>query len=174
MKLFLKKYAPIFGVSVLTILLVIGLRLIHNIDINLSEIALYINILTNTVILRSIDDIVDYKADLEESKPILPKTFTLIMLCVCTSTTIVTAFIIQSILGTLLVIVYIGMVVLAFKLFNFLKTFIYPINIVISFVFLQKIYEGMFNQNVSIAYTLIILIIAIVASIIITTIKGRK
>ena len=58
MKLFLKKYAPIFGVSVLTILLVIGLRLIHNIDINLSEIAIYINILANTVILRSIDDIV--------------------------------------------------------------------------------------------------------------------
>ena len=68
MKLFLKKYAPLLGVAILSMILAIGLRLIQNISINYLEIALYINILTSTIFIRSIDDIVDYKTDLEEKK----------------------------------------------------------------------------------------------------------
>ena len=60
MKLFLKKYAPLLGVAILSMILAIGLRLIQNISINYLEIALYINILTSTIFIRSIDDIVDY------------------------------------------------------------------------------------------------------------------
>lgn len=174
MKLFLKKYAPLFGVAILSMILAIGLRLIQNISINYLEIALYINILTSTIFIRSIDDIVDYKTDLEEKKQVLPKTFTLVVLSVCTFITILNSFIIQGVLGVLLALVYIGIVVLAFKFFSFLKTFIYPINTVIYFVFLQNIYEGMFIQNVSIAYTLTVVIITLIVSIIISMIKGRK
>lgn len=174
MKLFLKKYAPLLGVAILSMILAIGLRLIQNISINYLEIALYINILTSTIFIRSIDDIVDYKTDLEEKKEVLPKAFTLVVLSVCTFITILNSFIIQGVLGAVLALVYIGIVVLAFKFFSFLKTFIYPINTVIYFVFLQNIYEGMFIQNVSIAYTLTVVIITLIVSIIISMIKGRK
>lgn len=172
MKLFLKKYGiPLLGATIMCLLLFF-LRKIQNLDFNTKEIFIMVSIFSSTLLIRTVDDIIDYKEDIRNNK----KTFKIHLSYILGSLLLLIGIIMNilsvQVISTLLFIIYVAYMTFAFyKKSRILKIFIYPILIVVNFTQLMFINNGLINYPISIVYISILTILTLSISIIFGIVK---
>lgn len=174
MKIILKKYYMPLILSLVSVLLIALLRITQNIPFNPKEICVWLSVMASTLIIRTIDDLLDYKYDLEDNKKVIPIYVQWVFFGLLTLTIIVNSFISDSFVGLALGILYIFIVFYAHKSNGFLKFFIYPILFMINFIMVFSIYAKMFNLYSGYAYIAIVLMISIIGSVVYGLIKRGK
>lgn len=174
MKTLLKKYYLPIILSLVSMILIALFRISQNISFNPTEISIWLFVIFGTLIIRTVDDLFDYKDDLEEGKKVIPLKVQIILAVIFTVIMLVNAFVCYSFIGVCLTIVYLAILTYAFKGNGFLKFFIYPILFMISFMMVFNVYTKLFNLYTSFAYMGIVLIITIALSVVYGLVKRGK
>lgn len=174
MKTILKKYYLPVIIGVVAIISIIVLRLIHNVPFNYNEIGILIFAFASTLLVRTSDDLFDYKQDQEKGKKVIPYKGQLAILIILLVTIAINSFVAYRFIGLLLGAIYVLITGYAHKSNGILKMFIYPILLMISFIMMFNIYSGMFIEYTSYAYMGSIILVATIASIIFKFIKKDK
>lgn len=177
MKLILKKYYMPLILSVVSVLLIAFLRVIQNVPFETKEICVWISVVAGTILIRTIDDLLDYKNDLEEGKKVINIKAQWIIFGVLTLTMLVTSFISYPIFGSIFSVLYILITGYAHKSNSFLKLFICPILLMFTFIMLFDIYPlypDQFVKTIVFTYIGTVIMISIVISIIFGFFKKGK
>ncbi len=174
MKTILKKYYLPVIVGILAMGAIVLLRVIHNIPFNNYEISILLFTFASTLLVRTSDDLFDYKQDLENGKKVIPYKGQLAIMITLLVTIAINSVIAYSWIGLLLGTVFVLITGYAHKSNGILKIFIYPILLMIAFIMMFNVYSGMFIEYTSYAYMGTIILVCTIASIVFKIIKKEK
>jgi hypothetical protein len=174
MRVILKKYLVPVIISIITIVFLTALRLIREVPFSLYEVLLWISIITNTIVIRTIDDLFDYKDDVSKNKKVIPLQIQCILFVILEVTSIIVNVLISGLFGLIITIAYLLFITASFKQITSLKIFIYPFLLFTSYMLLSNIYLNSFNNIFSYIYIIALIIVVIVISIIYGIIKRGK
>ena len=165
MKLILKKYSsPLIGGSVLFLLLLL-FKYINKININYTDIGLYFSTLISVLLIRTIDDILDYNSDIKINKKVIPLNHTLILLIAFLIIMVIMNTYLYGIFGYFAFLIYIGYLFVTFnKKSKISKIFICLVILIINLILICITTNSLINYSFSILYVAVIAFLIIIGS----------
>lgn len=165
MKTFLKKYYMPFILSIVSVVFVGLLRVMQNVPFDQREICIWIFTFAGVLAIRAVDDILDYRQDVEDNKKVIPLKVQISILIVLGVTMFINAFICYPFVGILLSFAFLFILYCAHKNNKVLKLVILPTLYMLSFIMVFNIYSGLFVLYTSYAYMGLVIMISIVGAI---------
>ena len=177
MKLFMKKYALPFGISVLSIIIFTIFRLIQQVSFVYQELYIWFGTIISILLIRSSDDFFDYGSDLKENKETLHKGLITTLFILFSIFPILLFTLSNKLLGLLLGMVYVAYVIVMIARSNQIgKMFIGFIISIISMFLISTLYDKYYylNNIITIIYSGIISTVVLITSIVFGIIRGKK
>lgn len=166
-KTILKKYTlPVISSTIIFTIISI-IKIFQNINLSYIDAFIAVIIISLTSLIRVVDDVFDYECDIKVNKKTLPLFVTLVIGVTMFVTSLILSFIVYKVIGLLFVLLYIGYLMLSYKLKSRqLKIMIVPFLVLISFIF-----NNLLINQISILVLIITIIITIILSSIFSLIK---
>lgn len=166
-KTILKKYTlPVIS-SIIIFTMISIIKIFQNINLSYIDAFIAVIIISLTSLIRVVDDVFDYECDIKVNKKTLPLFVTLVIGVTLFVTSLILSFIVYKVIGLLFVLLYIGYLMLSYKLKSRqLKIMIVPFLVLISFIF-----NNLLINQISILVLIITIIITIILSSIFSLIK---
>ena len=177
MKLFMKKYALLFGLSILSIIIFIIFRLFQQVEFIYQELFVWFGTMSSLFLIRSADDFFDYEKDINKKKKTLSKKAVTTLFIIFSILTMLLFTISNNILGLMLGMTYVFYVVLMIGRDNKIgKMFIGFILSIILMIIISTLYDKIYylNNMITIIYGVIICIVILITSIVFSIIRGKK
>lgn len=166
-KTILKKYTlPVIS-SIIIFTIISIIKIFQNINLSYIDVFIAVIIISLTSLIRVVDDVFDYECDIKVNKKTLPLFVTLVIGVTLFITSLILSFIVYKVIGLLFVLLYIGYLMLSYKLKSRqLKIMIVPFLVLISFIF-----NILLINQIAIFVLIITIIITIILSSIFSLIK---
>lgn len=166
-KTILKKYTlPVIS-SIIIFTMISIIKIFQNINLSYIDAFIAVIIISLTSLIRVVDDVFDYECDIKLNKKTLPLFVTLVIGVTLFVTSLILSFIVYKVIGLLFVLLYIGYLMLSYKLKSRqLKIMIVPFLVLISFIF-----NNLLINQIAILVLIITIIITIILSSIFSLIK---
>ena len=115
-KTILKKYTlPVIS-SIIIFTMISIIKIFQNINLSYIDAFIAVIIISLTSLIRVVDDVFDYECDIKVNKKTLPLFVTLVIGVTLFVTSLILSFIVYKVIGLLFVLLYIGYLVLSYKL----------------------------------------------------------
>lgn len=166
-KTILKKYTlPVIS-SIIIFTMISIIKIFQNINLSYIDAFIAVIIISLTSLIRVVDDVFDYECDIKVNKKTLPLFVTLVIGVTLFVTSLILSFIVYKVIGLLFVLLYMGYLMLSYKLKSRqLKIMIVPFLVLISFIF-----NNLLINEIAILVLIITIIITIILSSIFSLIK---
>lgn len=82
MKTFIKKYYMPLILSIISVVFVALFRIMQNVPFIQKEISIWFFVFASVLAIRTIDDLVDYKQDVEDNKKVIPLKVQIVILSI--------------------------------------------------------------------------------------------
>lgn len=174
MKTFIKKYYMPLILAIISVVFVGLFRIMQNVPFIKTEISVLVFTFASVLAIRAIDDLLDYKKDVEDNKKVIPLKVQIPIISVLGIIILVSSFICYPFVGPALGLLFLLIVFYAHRSNNILKLFILPILFMISFIMIFNIYSGLFVLYTSYAYMGLVIMISIVGAIAYGLLKKGK